>query len=1151
MISQAMKIDRLLVANRSEIAIRVFRSAHELGIRTIGIYTHEDRYALHRLKADEAYLIGQKGEPIRSYLDIKSIIELAKQKQVDAIHPGYGFLSENANFARACKEAGILFIGPRVETLELLGNKLSARQIAEHAGVPVLGGSGKAITNASKCRRVAEKLGYPVILKAAHGGGGRGMRIVRNPKDFNELFEQARRESINVFGSPDIFVEKFIPQARHIEVQLLGDKHGNLVHLYERDCSVQRRHQKVVEIAPAPNLDRNVQNALCEAAVAIGRKVNYENAGTVEFLLDADTNEFYFIEVNPRIQVEHTVTEQVTGIDIVKSQILVAQGTPLSAPEIGLERQDHIRTHGFAIQCRVTTEDPSNNFMPDYGRMSHYRSASGVGIRLDAGTAFSGAVVFPYYDSLLVKVTAWARRFKDATMRMERCLQEFRVRGVKTNIPFLIKLVMHPTFVGGECTTQFIDETPDLFDFPLRRDRATKLLTYLAEIIVNGNTHVKGRPKSVRRNPAPVPYVDATAPIPDGMRQKLQKLGAEKFSRWIRRQKPLLLTDTTFRDAHQSLLATRLRTYDLLQIADVYAYSCPDLFSLEMWGGATFDASMRFMKECPWQRLTKLRECIPNILFQMLLRASNAVGYTNYPDNVVKTFVSEAADAGIDLFRIFDALNWLPNMRVAMDAVLKTGALCEAAICYTGDILDSNRTKYDLKYYVQMAKELERMGAHILAIKDMAGVCKPYAAELLVKTLRQEIGIPIHFHTHDTAGIQIGAILKSTEVGLDIADAAMAPLSGGTSQPNLNTLVEALRFTNRESTLVPNHLDEISEYWRTVREFYTPFESPALPAGADLYEHKMPGGQYTNLFQQAQSLGLTDRWAEICRVYADVNRLLGDIVKVTPTSKAVGDMALFMVANNLTSQDILDSSRDLAFPQSVIDLVSGKMGQVPGGFPKKIRQRILRGERPLRGRPGASLPAADFDKAIATLQPMLNHKPSRREAVSFLLYPQVFEDLIEHQKCFGDTSVLPTPVFLYGLEPGEETAVDIERGKTLIIKFLTVGEPHADGRRTLFFELNGQPREVSVQDRSLEPKTPQHVKADPTDSGHIGANMPGTVVGIAVQVGDTVTKGQKLLTLEAMKMQTTIIAEQSGKIGQILVKPGSQVDPGDLLLTIK
>jgi len=1144
-------IKRLLVANRSEIAIRVFRSAHELGIRTVGVYAHEDRYALHRFKADEAYLIGRPGEPIRSYLDIDPIVALAREHAIDAIHPGYGFLSENSQFAQACVDAGIIFVGPRVQTLEQLGNKITARKIAQEARVPVLGGSGKVIASSAQGRRTAEKLGYPVILKAAHGGGGRGMRVVRDPKEFDTAFEQAQRESLTAFGSADIFVEKFIERARHIEVQLLGDKQNNLVHLFERDCSVQRRHQKVVEIAPAPVLDSRTRHALCEAALAIGREVNYENAGTVEFLVDADTNEFFFIEVNPRIQVEHTVTEQVTGIDIVRSQILIAQGARLADPGISVTSQDDIQTHGYAIQCRVTTEDPTNNFMPDYGRVSHYRSASGMGIRLDAGSAFSGAVVFPYYDSLLVKVTAWARRFQDVTLRMERCLQEFRVRGVKTNIPFLLKLIMHPAFVAGQCTTRFIDETPDLFEFPLRQDRATKLLAYLAETIVNGNPLVKDRPKSTRRTPAPVPFTETAAPVPDGTRQKLQKLGPEKLGRWIHRQKSLLLTDTTFRDAHQSLLATRLRTCDLLGIADVYARHCQNLFSLEMWGGATFDTSMRFLKESPWQRLTALRERIPNILFQMLLRASNAVGYTNYPDNVVKTFVHEAADAGIDVFRIFDALNWLPNMRVAMDAVLKTGAICEAAICYTGDILDPHRPKYDLKYYVHMARELERMGAHILAIKDMAGLCKPYAAELLVKTLRREVGIPIHFHTHDTAGTQVGAILKSAETGLDIADAAMAPLSGGTSQPNLNTLVEALRFSDRESSLNSQHLDEISEYWRAVREFYRPFESPVLPAGADLYEHEMPGGQYTNLFQQAQSLGLADRWAEVCRVYADVNRLLGDIVKVTPTSKAVGDMALFMVANDLTSQDVLNSKRDLAFPQSVIDLVSGRMGQTPDGFPRKIRGRILRGEKPLRGRPGASLSAADFEQAAATIQPLLDREPSPQQTVSYLLYPQVFEEFAAHQSQFGDTSALPTPVFLYGLEPREETAVEIERGKTLIIKFLTTGEPHTDGRRTVFFELNGQPREVSVQDRSQEPETPRHVKADPSDDHQVGASMPGMVVVLSIQAGDAVVKGQKLLMLEAMKMQTSLVAERDGRIGQVLVKPGMQVDTGDLLLTIE
>lgn len=1146
------KIKKLLVANRSEIAIRIFRSTHELGIRTVGIYTHEDRYALHRTKADEAYQIGKPGHPVKSYLDIDAIITLAKLKKIDAIHPGYGFLSENAEFAQACKDAGIIFVGPQVETLKSLGDKISARKIAEQAGVPVLGGSGEAITDPAEGLKTAQSIGFPIILKAAHGGGGRGMRVVQTEKEFEAAYEQARSESLAAFGSPDVFVEKFISRARHIEVQLLGDKHGGLVHLYERDCSVQRRHQKVVEIAPAPNLDPSVREALCNAALKIGRSVNYESAGTVEFLLDDDTNQFYFIEVNPRIQVEHTVTEQVTGVDIVKSQILLAQGAQLSDTGIGINSQEEIKTHGFALQCRVTTEDPANKFMPDYGRVAHYRSASGMGVRLDAGTAFSGAMVFPYYDSLLVKVTTWARTFKDASARTERCLQEFRIRGVKTNIPFLLKLVTHPTFIKGECITRFIDETPELFKFPKRHDRATKLLTYLSETIVNGNSLVKDRAKAKRRMPAPVPsYNKKQIDPPDGMRQKLLELGAEKFSKWILDQKQLLLTDTSFRDAHQSLYATRFRTHDMLQIAEVYAHNCPQLFSLEMWGGATFDTSMRFLKESPWQRLADMRERVPNILFQMLIRASSAVGYTNYPDNVVRAFVKEAAAAGIDVFRVFDALNWVPNMKVAMEEVQKSGAICEASICYTGDILDPSKSKYDLKYYVKMAKELENMGAHILAIKDMAGLCKPYAAELLVKTLKQEIGIPIHFHTHDTIGGQAASILKAAEAGLDIADGAVPSMSGGTSQPNLTTVIESQRFAEHQPQVNVEHLDEISEYWRAVRDFYTAFESPVLPAGANLYDHQMPGGQYTNLLQQAQSLGLGDRWSEVCHVYAEVNQLLGDIVKVTPTSKAVGDMALFLVANDLSCDDVVNGERDLAFPESVLDLVSGRMGQTPGGFPDAVQKRILRGEEPLTERPGSILPPADFEDAAKTVQEMINRTPTDQEVVSYLLYPKVFEDFAAHQKAYYDTSGLPTYAFFNGLEPEEEIAVDIAPGKTLIIKFLAVGKPQTDGCRTVFFELNGQPREVVIVDKSLKPQDDTRRKADPSDQKQIGSVMPGVVVSLTIKVGSKVKAGDQLLMLEAMKMQTSVISEQDGVVKEILIEPGTQVESGDLLIVLE
>ena len=1145
------EIKKLLVANRSEIAIRVFRAAHELGIRTVAIYSHKDRYALHRFKADEAYLIGEPEEPIQAYLDIEWIVSLAQENQVDAIHPGYGFLSENPEFARACERAGIIFIGPQLEVLERLGDKTEARKIATDAGVPVLGGSENSIIDVIDGERHAGKVGYPIILKAAKGGGGRGMRVVSHPNDFPGAFNDARRESLMAFGSEDVFVERYVQRARHIEVQLLGDKHGNLVHLYERDCSVQRRHQKVVEIAPALALDEKMRRDLLEAAVAIGREVAYENAGTVEFLVDQDEGNFYFIEVNPRIQVEHTVTEEVTGVDLVKSQILVAQGTPLDDEEIGLPSQIAVRTHGYALQCRVTTEDPANDFMPDYGRVSHYRSAAGMGVRLDAGSAFSGAVVNPYYDSLLVKVTARGTRFIDVARRMERCLQEFRVRGVKTNIPFLIRLVTNEQFLKGGCTTRFIDHTPELFNLPKRRDRATRLLAYLGDTIVNGNPSVRDHPRAQRREPAPVPKVDYQSPIPDGTRQRFLDLGAIKFGGWISDQERLLLTDTTFRDAHQSLLATRFRTHDLLRVADAYARRGSELFSLEMWGGATFDVSLRFLKECPWQRLTDLRERVPNILFQMLLRASNAVGYTNYPDNLVQAFVEEAAAAGIDLFRVFDALNWTANMRVAMEAVLKADALCEASICYTGDILDEGRTKYDLKYYVKLAKELEGMGAHILAIKDMAGLCKPYAAAKLVRALKDEVGIPIHFHTHDTAGVQAAAILKGAEEGLDIADAAMAPMSGTTSQPNINTVAEALRFTPRDPGLTRQDLDDIADYWRAARDFYTPFEGQALPATADLYNHEMPGGQYTNLFQQARALGLADRWDEVCRVYADVNELFGDIVKVTPTSKAVGDMALFMVANELTPEDVLDPSRELAFPASVVDLIGGGMGQPPGGFPEEVKKRVLRGEPGLSGRPGETLEPVDFKEAAETVEKMLGREPARRDVISYLLYPKVYRDFTDHQSKYSDTSVLPTPVFFYGQEVGEEIAVDIERGKTLIVNFLTVGEPHSDGKRTVFFELNGQPRDVNVVDRTLEPETLAAVQADPDDPKQIGASMPGMVVDVAVQEGRTVVQGDKLLSLEAMKMETTLYAEKDGKVAEVLVYRGSQVAPGDLMIRLE
>lgn len=1144
-------IRRLLAANRSEIAIRIFRSAHELAIRTVAIYSHEDRFALHRFKADEAYLIGKVGEPIRSYLDIPGIVHLCKENRIDAVHPGYGFLSENAEFAKALRDEGIMFIGPSVEALELLGDKVAAREIAKQVGVPVLDGSAAAVTSLDEATQIARTMGYPIMLKASKGGGGRGMRVVESEEQLASNLEQAQRESKNAFGSDEVFLEKLVSRARHLEVQILGDQHGQIIHLHERDCSVQRRHQKVVEIAPAPNLSRAVAAQLHEAALAIARKVGYYCAGTVEFLLDTDSNQFYFIEVNPRIQVEHTVTEEVTGLDLIRSQILVSCGEKLGDAAHGLPAQDEVQVVGSAIQCRVTTEDPSNQFRPDYGRITHYRSAGGLGIRLDAGSAFSGAVVNPFYDSLLVKVTARGRNLSEAAGRMERCLQEFRIRGVKTNIPFLISLITHPTFLAGDATTRMIDKTPELFELPKRKDRATRLLRFIADTLVNGNKLVENTSVRMRREPAVAPVLGQATPIPEGYRQQFLKLGANDFCQSIRNTKELLLTDTTMRDAHQSLLATRVRTFDMLKIADAYARLTPQFFSLEMWGGATFDTSMRFLKESPWQRLADLRSRIPNLLFQMLLRASNAVGYTNYPDNVVRVFVQEAAAAGIDLFRVFDALNWTENMRVAMDAVVDSGMICEAAICYTGDILNPKRQKYSLKYYVDLAKQLQKMGAHMLAIKDMAGLCKPAAARLLVSTLRQEIDIPIHFHTHDTAGIQASSILNAAEEGLEIADGALASMSGGTSQVNLNTLVEALRFSKRQSQLDTDALTQLSEYWKSVRQFYSPFEGEALVAAGDLYQHEMPGGQYTNLYQQAKALGLAPRWAEVCKMYAAANEMLGDIVKVTPTSKAVGDLALFMVANDINANDVANGARELSYPGSVLDLVGGMMGQPPGGFPEKIKRAILRSNPEVTQRPGEMLPDHDMQQTAILLEGKMGRSPSVQEVITHALYPKVFEEYLNHVKDYGDVSLLPTPIFFHGPSIGEEFSIDIESGKRLIVKFLAIGEPRPDGVRTVFFELNGQPREVEVVDRSIETKAIKRVKADPADPTHVAAAMPGMVIGVIITVGSKVTKGQKLLSLEAMKMETVINAERDGEIAQLLVQSGSQVEAGDLLLVLK
>jgi pyruvate carboxylase len=1144
-------IRKLLAANRSEIAIRIFRAANELGLRTVAIYSQEDRLALHRFKADEAYQVGGGKGPVEAYLDISGIISIAKEHEVDAIHPGYGFLSENPALARACAKAGLAFIGPTPELLELLGDKTAARRLAAAAGVNVLPGTENPVESPAEARKIAAEIGFPVIVKAAMGGGGRGMRVVHDSSQLAARLEEAQGEAKSAFGDPSVFLEKFLPRARHIEVQILADEHGNLLHLYERDCSVQRRHQKVVEVAPALNLPDHIRAEISDAALKIARQAKYRNAGTVEFLYDVDAEKWYFIEVNPRIQVEHTVTEVVTGIDIVRSQILVAQGHKLHEEPLSLPQQNKIPLYGAALQCRVTTEDPEKNFAPDYGRISTYRSPAGFGIRLDGGTAYSGALLAAYYDSLLVKVTAWGTNLPEACQRMDRALREFRIRGVKTNIPFLENVVNHPRFRASEVTTSFLDDSPELFRFSGRADRATKLLSYLGDVILNGNPEVKGKaiPKSLEE--APVPKIPGIAP-PSGTRQMLQKLGPKKFAAWARKEKRLLLTDTTFRDAHQSLMATRVRTNDLLITASAVAQRLPNLFSLEMWGGATFDTSMRFLHEDPWQRLRELRQLVPNICFQMLLRGANAVGYTSYPDNVIVEFVREAYKQGIDIFRIFDSLNSIDNMRVSIDAVLETGAVCEPAICYTGDLFDKRRPKYSLGYYVKMAKQLEKLGAHFLAIKDMAGLCRPYAAFALVKALREEIGIPIHFHTHDTSGINSSSLLKAADAGVDVADAAIASMSGGTSQPNLNSIVEALANTPRDTQVDIAALNECSDFWEVVRTYYLPFDSGPKSGSARLYEHEIPGGQFTNLREQAAAMGLGHRWREVEVTYAKVNQLFGDIVKVTPSSKVVGDMALFLLANEIKPESLLDldEHHDVSFPNSVVEMFSGALGVPPGGWPRKLQRVILRGQDPIKGRPGASLPSVNFAEAQSELKNKVGHAVDRDALLSYLLYPEVFTKYDAFRQTYSDVSVLPTPAFFFGLKPAEEITADIEDGKTLIVKFLTTGDAHPDGTRTLFFELNGQPREVNVRDRSLRVVERSHPKADVAIPGHVGAPTAGLISSIAVQINHPVERGAKLLTLEAMKMQSNIYAPITGKISKLLVTPGQHVEAKDLLVII-
>ncbi|MFL2795678.1 MAG: pyruvate carboxylase [Paracoccaceae bacterium] len=1137
---------KILIANRGEIAIRIMRAANEMGKKTVAVFAEEDKLGLHRFKADEAYRIGEGLGPVAAYLSIDEIIRVATLSGADAIHPGYGLLSENPDFVDACDANKITFIGPKAKTMRALGDKASARKVAIEAKVPVIPATDVLGDDINIIRKEAENIGYPLMLKASWGGGGRGMRPINDESELEDKILEGRREAEAAFGNGEGYLEKMITKARHVEVQILGDQNGDIYHLWERDCSVQRRNQKVVERAPAPYLSASQREEICELGRRICQHVNYECAGTVEFLMDMDSDKFYFIEVNPRVQVEHTVTEEVTGIDIVQAQILISEGYGL-AEATGKASQEEIKLNGHALQTRITTEDPQNNFIPDYGRITAFREATGMGIRLDGGTAYSGGVITRYYDSLLVKVTAWAPTPEKAISRMDRALREFRIRGVSTNIAFVENLLKHPTFLNYQYTTKFIDTSTDLFEFSKRRDRGTKVLNYIADITVNGHPETVNRPKP------PGEIKSARAPAVNseqgyGTRNLLDEKGPTAVANWMLDQKRLLLTDTTMRDGHQSLLATRMRSLDMINAAPFYSSKLPKLFSVECWGGATFDVAYRFLQECPWQRLRDIRAAMPNIMTQMLLRASNGVGYTNYPDNIVEAFVREAAK-GIDVFRVFDSLNWVENMRVAMDAVLDSNKICEATICYTGDILNPERAKYDLQYYVSMAKELEAAGAHVLGLKDMAGLLKPAAATTLIKTLKGEIGIPIHFHTHDTSGIAASTILAASEAGVDAVDTAMDAFSGGTSQPCLGSIVEALRHTNRDTELDIDDIRQINNYWEHVRDQYVAFESGSSAPASEVYLHEMPGGQFTNLKAQARSLGLEEQWPEIARAYADVNQMFGDIVKVTPSSKVVGDMALMMVSQGLSRKDVENPDIDLSFPESVVDMMRGNLGQPPGGFPKSIVGKILKGEKPNLDRPGKRLKDVDLEQVRTELSKNLDGLDIDDEDLNgYLMYPKVFLDYMERHQIYGPVRALPTKTFFYGMEPGEEITAEIDPGKTLEIRLQAVGETDEKGDVRVFFELNGQPRIIRVPNRLIKSQTASNPKAEEGNNSHVGAPMPGVVAGVTVSQGQSVNEGDLLLTIEAMKMETGLHAERDAVVKLVHVSTGSQIDAKDLLI---
>ncbi|MHA6281325.1 pyruvate carboxylase [Salinimicrobium sp. CAU 1759] len=1148
-----MKIKKVLVANRGEIAIRIFRACTEIGLRTVGIYTYEDRYSLHRYKADESYQIGADKDPLKPYLDIQAIIKVAKENGVDAIHPGYGFLSENAEFAQQCKENEIIFIGPKVSVLKSLGDKVKAKEVAVANDIPVIQSNEKDLTTVEVALEEAERIGYPVMLKAASGGGGRGMRVIRSQEDLKNGFNESRREAKNAFGDDTVFLEKFVEDPKHIEVQIVGDHHGNLVHLFERDCSVQRRYQKVIEFAPSMGLDEKVKKNLYDYAVKLCKAVDYNNIGTVEFLVDR-SGEIFFIEVNPRIQVEHTVTEIITNIDLVKAQIFIAGGYKLSDKQIKIESQESMQINGFALQCRITTEDPTNDFKPDYGTITTYRSASGFGIRLDAGSIYQGVKVSPFFDSMLVKVSASSRTLDGACRKMRRALAEFRIRGVMTNIGFLDNILSHPTFRQGDVTVNFIKEHPELFQIKKTRNRATKMVKFLGDVIVNGNEDVKNPEKKKFIKPV-VPSFDKNG-YPKGTKDLLNEYGPEKFSRWLLHEGKVHYTDTTMRDAHQSLLATRMRTYDMEKVAEGFARNLPEVFSMEIWGGATFDVCMRFLKEDPWERLRRFRAAMPNVLMQMLLRGSNGVGYTAYPDNLIEKFVEQAWENGIDVFRIFDSLNWMESIAPCIEHVRKrTNGLAEGTICYTGDLMNPKESKYNLDYYVQLGKDIENAGAHLIGIKDMAGILKPDAAYELVSALKSRINIPLHLHTHDTSSIQAATYLKAVEAGVDVIDVAIGGLSGLTSQPNFNSIVEMLRFHDRGRAINADKLNEYSHYWEAVRHYYYPFESGLKAGSGEVYKHEIPGGQYSNLKPQAESLGLADRFHEITEMYSKVNELFGDIIKVTPSSKVVGDMAQYLVSNNLTIEDVLEKGDEISFPQSVKSFFKGDLGQPHGGFPEKIQKIVLKDEKPYTERPNAHLEPIDFEKEFEEFKSTFGEGMGRdveiTDFLSYKLYPKVFTDFYNHHVEFGSVMNVPTKNFFYGMEPGEEIIVELDRGKTLLIEFLSVGETNDDGMSKIFFKVNGQTRAVDVKDNSVKVEKVVHQKVDKNDKKQVGAPLQGALSNIQVEPGQKVEKNQPLFVIEAMKMETTITANASGEVDKIVLKEGDMVYADDLVVVLK